>query len=230
MGARKKVQPKAGDSSPAQNTKAPDPLEIAKEFLNLGEQVQKSLQLYASPEKMFEMSLNPLASPFRVAEVFTIAAKNLTEDPTPFIKANEKYAEKYLDLWEKTLKRLNEQIDTETEKPVDVFAPDRRFRDPAWEQYPLFNFMKQSYLLWDHWVKDVSTNIKGLDPKTAQKVSFYSRQITDAFSPGNYLWSNPKAIKKLIESGGQSLMKGLENYLKDLEEGGGTPEDQHGRA
>ncbi len=85
----------------------------------------------------------------------------------------------------------------------------------------MFDFIKQSYLLSARYVQDVVTHVDGLDPKTAQKVDFYSRQFVDAMSPSNFLFTNPEVLRKTAESGGENLLKGLNNLLTDLERGKG---------
>ena len=61
----------------------------------------------------------------------------------------------------------------------------------------------------------------GWTPKTAQKVDFYSRQFVDAMSPSNFLLTNPEVLRKTAETGGENLLKGLNNLLSDLEQGKG---------
>ena len=61
----------------------------------------------------------------------------------------------------------------------------------------------------------------GWTPKTAQKVDFYSRQFMDAMSPTNFLMTNPEVLRKTAETGGENLLKGLNNLLGDLERGKG---------
>ena len=61
----------------------------------------------------------------------------------------------------------------------------------------------------------------GWTPKTAQKVDFYSRQFVDAMSPSNFLLTNPEVLRKTAETGGENLLKGLNNLLGDLEQGKG---------
>ena len=65
------------------------------------------------------------------------------------------------------------------------------------------------------------TQVDGLDAKTAQKVDFYSRQFVDAMSPSNFLLTNPEVLRKTAETGGENLLKGLNNLLSDLEQGKG---------
>ena len=98
---------------------------------------------------------------------------------------------------------------------------DRRFKDDAWKDNEVFDFIKQSYLLSARYVQDVVTHVDGLDKKTAQKVDFYSRQFIDAMSPSNFLLTNPEVLRKTAETGGENLLKGLNNLLGDLERGKG---------
>ena len=109
----------------------------------------------------------------------------------------------------------------ETEPVIDAPSSDRRFKDDAWKENEVFDFIKQSYLLSARYVQDVVKHVDGLDPKTAQKVDFYSRQFVDAMSPSNFLLTNPEVLRKTAETGGENLLKGLNNLLSDLERGKG---------
>ena len=100
-------------------------------------------------------------------------------------------------------------------------SSDRRFKDDAWSENEVFDFIKQSYLLSARYVQDVVRQVDGLDPKTAQKVDFYARQFVDAMSPSNFLLTNPEVLRKTAETGGENLLKGLNNLLGDLERGKG---------
>ena len=64
-------------------------------------------------------------------------------------------------------------------------------------------------------------NVDGLDAKTARKVDFYARQFVDAMSPSNFLLTNPEVLRKTRETGGENLLRGLNNLLGDLERGRG---------
>jgi polyhydroxyalkanoate synthase len=63
--------------------------------------------------------------------------------------------------------------------------------------------------------------VEGLDEHTARKVAFYTRQYIDALSPSNFLLTNPEALRETVASGGQNLVRGLNNLLEDLARGGG---------
>ena len=59
------------------------------------------------------------------------------------------------------------------------------------------------------------------DPKTREKLEFYTRQCLDAMSPTNFAATNPKVLKAAAEIKGEGLIKGLNQLLKDLGKGKG---------
>ncbi|HYZ62404.1 MAG TPA: class I poly(R)-hydroxyalkanoic acid synthase, partial [Acetobacteraceae bacterium] len=121
-------------------------------------------------------------------------------------------------LWQNTTRRL---LGVHTEPVIDAPAADRRFKDDAWKENEVFDFIKQSYLLSARYVQDIVSHVDGLDPKTARKVDFYARQFVDAMSPSNFLLTNPEVLRKTSETGGENLLRGLNNLLADLERGRG---------
>jgi polyhydroxyalkanoate synthase len=105
-------------------------------------------------------------------------------------------------------------------KPVIEPEPDdKRFSAPDWQQNPLFNALKQYYLLSAAtWLKAVE-DIGGLDEKQRHKLTFIMRQFIDAMSPTNFALTNPQVIHETITTGGQNLVKGMQNFLRDIQEG-----------
>ena len=123
-----------------------------------------------------------------------------------------------MDLWQTTARRM---MGEDTAPVTAPRADDRRFKDAAWEENQLFDFIKQSYLLTARWMQQTVRDVDGLDDKTAQKVDFYTRQFVDAMAPSNFLMTNPEVLRTTIETGGENLVKGLQNLLDDLERGKG---------
>jgi polyhydroxyalkanoate synthase subunit PhaC len=64
-------------------------------------------------------------------------------------------------------------------------------------------------------------DVDGVDPLEKRRVEFFMKMLTDAFSPSNFLASNPTALKEVMATGGASLVKGMENFQADLQRGGG---------
>jgi len=85
----------------------------------------------------------------------------------------------------------------------------------------VFDFIKQSYLLAADNLQGLVQSVEGLDDKTARKVQFYTRQFVDAMAPTNFVLTNPTVLQTTLDSGGDNLVKGLQNMLADLERGRG---------
>lgn len=101
-------------------------------------------------------------------------------------------------------------------KPVQL--DDRRFKAPQWQSSPLFAYTAAAYLLNSRHLMAMAEAVDA--PKRArQKLLFGVGQIIDAASPANFLATNPEAQSKLIDSKGESLARGLQNMLTDMQKG-----------
>jgi polyhydroxyalkanoate synthase len=106
-----------------------------------------------------------------------------------------------------------------------VAAPakgDGRFKDDDWSSNFLFDYMKQSYLIAARHIQHAVASVDGLSPESEKKVAFFTRQYVDALSPSNFALTNPQVLRETLASGGQNLLKGLNNLLADMEKGGGN--------
>jgi polyhydroxyalkanoate synthase len=102
--------------------------------------------------------------------------------------------------------------------PEPVIAPergDRRFNDPAWSQEPVFDYLKQAYLLASKRMVEAVEGAEGIDQATRTQAVFYTQQILHALSPANFPHTNPEAIRRAIETGSVSLISGFANALAD---------------
>jgi len=98
---------------------------------------------------------------------------------------------------------------------------DARFKDADWSSNFLFDYIKQSYLIAARHIQHAVSSVHGLPEESEKKVAFFTRQYVDALSPSNFLLTNPQVLRETAASGGQNLVKGLNNLLADLEKGGG---------
>jgi polyhydroxyalkanoate synthase len=101
-------------------------------------------------------------------------------------------------------------------------AKDRRFADPAWKESVAYRSLAQSYLAWGNALYRFLDEAK-IDKRDAERARFVVSLVVDAMSPTNSLAGNPAALKKLVDTGGVSLVHGLENFLGDLLHNGGLP-------
>ncbi|MGI4954588.1 MAG: PHA/PHB synthase family protein, partial [Janthinobacterium lividum] len=153
-----------------------------------------------------------------VATAFLDMTAQLMRDPTHAVRASIGFWQDYMTLWQSSARRMW-GMDA---PPVISAAPgDRRFDGEAWNSSEVFGFIKQSYLLSARYIQDVTGGAAGLDPHAVQRVDYYARQFIDAMSPANFLLTNPEALRRTAETGGENLLRGLSNLLGDLERGRG---------
>ncbi len=100
-------------------------------------------------------------------------------------------------------------------------ARDWRFKDEAWQSNPVYKRIGQSYLAFCKSADGILGN--GADWRTQERAKFILNIATSALAPTNTLLGNPAALKKAVETKGQSLVKGLENFISDLRHNGGMP-------
>jgi polyhydroxyalkanoate synthase len=80
----------------------------------------------------------------------------------------------------------------------------------------------QSYLAWGNALTSFVEK-SGLDSLTKRRAQFVVSLLTDALSPTNTLLGNPAALKRVIDSGGGSLLEGIKNLLTDFTANQGMP-------
>jgi polyhydroxyalkanoate synthase len=160
----------------------------------------------------------PGPDPLNLGSAFLEMTARLMANPGRLMQAQIGFWQDYLTLWQNTARRMmGEKAQAVIEEP----KTDRRFKDDAWRENEVFDFIRQSYLLSARFFTNMVQTTEGLEPKTAQKVDFYTRQFVDAMSPSNFLLTNPEVLRRTAETGGENLLKGLSNLLADLERGKG---------
>jgi polyhydroxyalkanoate synthase len=107
------------------------------------------------------------------------------------------------------------------EKPVATVAPersDRRFVHAKWRDDPYFDLLKQSYLVFANYLRELVDSAQ-VDERTRERMRFAARQCIDAMAPTNYFLGNPEAMELAQQTRGESVSEGLRNLLADLQKG-----------
>jgi polyhydroxyalkanoate synthase len=132
-----------------------------------------------------------------------------------------KIAEAQVDLWTQGLSLWQRALGLETPRTelAEKADKDKRFNDPQWQQNPLFDTIRQSYLLVSERMLGSVDTIEGIDDKQREKLRFMTRGFVDAMSPSNFAATNPLVLERAMETKGESLLKGLENMLRDVGKG-----------
>lgn len=114
--------------------------------------------------------------------------------------------------WQRSLGMPSEDL-------VKPHADDTRFSDPQWQDTPSWDIAKEWYLLFTHQMQDMLYETPGMSNKDRRRAAFWWRKWLNAVAPTNFLWTNPVAMRKAIETNGDSLVKGVQNFLADLKAG-----------
>ena len=194
----------------------PDPAELSRQIADIAERSQRLVADFLSRQNG-EDGIG-MASPMAIGAAFFEMTARLMSDPSKLVQAQLALWNDYMTLWQRTTQRL---LGGEAEPVIETPSEDRRFRDKAWSDNALFDYIKQSYLLTARCVQGAVKDIEGLDERTARKVDFYTRQFVDAIAPSNFVMTNPEVLRATLESRGENLLNGLKNLLDDLERGKG---------
>ncbi len=193
-----------------------DSREFSEILAKITEKSQRLVQDFASRQQSEEII--SMDDAMHMSGLFQQLATRIMADPMQLAQAQINFWQDYMNLVNQATLRFWGQ----EAKPVREPAKgDKRFRHEAWEENPLFDFIKQSYLLAADYIHSTVRNAEGFDDKTARKVDFFTRQFIDALSPTNFLATNPEVLERTMETGGANLLRGLEKMLEDLEAGGG---------
>ncbi len=199
----------------------PNPVEISKTISEIAGRSQKLVSDWIERQasnKGHNSNGAAATDPLNVGGAFLEMTTRMMSDPGKLVEAQLSLWQDYMSLWQSaTLRMMGSDPDAIAEPHRD----DRRFKDPAWEDNQLFDFIKQSYLLTARWMQSTVSSVEGLDEKTAKKVDFYTRQFVDALAPSNFVLTNPEVLRTTMESGGENLVNGLQNLLEDLDRGQG---------
>lgn len=203
-------------SAPQANT--PDLGVMTTKILQIAARSQKLLNAFMDRNKTFIRKM-PSMDPGHLGEAFADFTKSTLAKPDRLIEAQITFWQDYVRLLKSTIAAQGGQ--KKIEQVIAPAAEDKRFKDPAWQEVWIFDYIKQSYLLFARWAQTLVDHIDGIDPKEAHKIEFYTHQFIDALSPTNFWLTNPEVLRTTIETKGENLINGLKNLLDDIERGQG---------
>jgi polyhydroxyalkanoate synthase len=148
-------------------------------------------------------------------EAASAAFKSLAE---AYAKQPEAFSDAQLDLFGRQSTALQEMSQGSPSQAGDA---DPRFSDPAWRENPFFDFVRRIYLAQSGWAENLAWNAPGLSETERRRAAFFIRQAMAAFAPSNMLMGNPKALKALFDSDGQSIQRGFQQLQNDFDAGHG---------
>ncbi len=194
-----------------------DPAEVGRTMARIAEQSQRLVQEFAARQQGGAQDYSVL-DPGVIGKTFQELYSQMMSDPKRMLDTQLRFWQDYAALWQGALSRAQ---GNEAQPVVEPARGDKRFKDDEWNDNPVFDYIKQSYLLASNHLLGCVRETDGLDAHTAQKVEFYTRQFIDAMAPTNFAATNPEVVRRTLETGGENLLQGLSNVLDDLERGNG---------
>ncbi|GJE16733.1 PHA/PHB synthase family protein [Methylobacterium marchantiae] len=153
-----------------------------------------------------------------VVKTLGTVAERWMVDPQRSMEAQKKLSDAFITLWGSTWFRLQGEV----APPVALPEPkDTRFKHAEWTTNPIFDFIKQSYLITSRWAEELVEEADGIDEHTRHKAQFYLRQIVGALSPSNFVMTNPELIRHTLQENGANLVRGMKMLAEDIEAGKG---------
>ena len=143
--------------------------------------------------------------------------KTLTGQPARVLEQQVNY-------WGETLKNYaNAQsaLTRGVSPSDDSGLNDKRFSNKLWRSHPYFSFVRKQYEINAQALKEATGALELPDAVARRRVDWLTHQIIDMMSPTNFLATNPDALEKAVETEGESLVRGLENLVRDVEMNGG---------
>lgn len=144
--------------------------------------------------------------------------KQLSQQPSRILERQVSY-------WGETLRHFAEAQSAlsrgQFTAPPDDGPQDRRFANPLWESHPFFNFIKRQYQINALALQQAADSLDVEDHTDRRRIDWFTRQIIDMMAPTNFLATNPDALERALETEGESLVQGLENLVRDVEQHGG---------
>jgi polyhydroxyalkanoate synthase len=137
-------------------------------------------------------------------------------DPAEIIRAQTQLWTEGLAVWQRALGGVSPEESAALAEKADR---DRRFAAKEWRENPLFDTIRQTYLLVSERLLGSVDAIEGLDDAAREKVRFLTRGFVDAMAPSNFALTNPQVLERAMETRGESLLAGLEHMLHDLSKG-----------
>jgi polyhydroxyalkanoate synthase len=201
----------------AADNKNIDPAELSQTLISIAGKSQQLVRDFLVREQSAQHI--GVEDALHMSRLFQQLTSRLMANPVALVQAQMGFWQDYMALVQGATLRM---FGFQSQPVIEPKQGDKRFKNEAWEENPVFDFIKQSYLLTADYIHSTVRRAEGLDDLTAKKIDFYTRQFIDAMSPTNFAATNPEVIKKTLESRGQNLLKGLHNLLDDLSRGKGN--------
>jgi len=190
--------------------------DLKRVYQDVAERSSKILEQFA--QKQAQSLSAAVRDEMGIAKAFMDLYGRMAADPHLLAAVTVNWWVDAMRLWQSSWMKM---MGVEAAPVAEPAKGDARFKDADWSSNFVFDYLKQSYLLAARHIQHAVSQVDGLAPESEKKVAFFTRQYVDALSPSNFLLTNPQVLRETLNSGGQNLVRGLNNLLADIEKGGG---------
>lgn len=194
----------------------PEATQFFEEMANVSAKAQQMMMDFVASTPA---NLGMISEPEGIMRSATSFWETLTKawasaDPMQLIDMQKQWVEDAMSLWGGFASGEKAEI------------KDRRFSGEAWEEVPVFDLVRRSYLLASDYLTRSLDAFPGLDDDDRDRLRFQAKQFIDAMSPSNFAALNPEVLAEAQATNGQSLINGLTHMLADLKRGQITMTDE----
>jgi polyhydroxyalkanoate synthase len=175
-------------------------------LLQMGQSLTQGFLQWANSQQAALQS-NGAGSPFNPA---------FLPQSTALADLQRQTLEQHSKLWQSLLAA---KPDAPASPVINPEPGDRRFAAPAWSESPVYDYLRQAYLINSGFLKQMAEVAPVEDGDAKDRLRYLIRQYVDAMAPSNFAATNPEFIKTAIETRGESINIGIQNLLGDLEKG-----------
>jgi polyhydroxyalkanoate synthase len=197
---------------------------FAHNIARLVEEGGKAVAAYLKPREEGKIKSELANDVTDVVKTVGQVAEYWLSDPRRAFELQTSLGRAYLDMWMGAVKRMA----GESAAPVVTPDPnDKRFADAEWSQNQFFDFLKQTYLFTAQWGERLVEDAAGIDEHTRQKAAFYLKQIANAISPSNFVFTNPELLRETLSLNAENLVRGMHMLGEDIKTGQGHLKIRH---
>ncbi len=145
-----------------------------------------------------------------------ISATALVPDSEAAAGLHRELLEQHAKLWQAMLAR---KADAPPSAVVEAAPGDKRFAAPAWSESPIYDYLRQAYLINAAYLQRLADAAPVADGNAKDRLRYLTRQYVEVMAPSNFAATNPEFIKTAIETKGESIKAGLLNLIADMQKG-----------
>jgi len=128
----------------------------------------------------------------------------------------QEWLARHAQLWQGMLAKAPDQPAPAVAVPE---AGDKRFAHPAWAESPIYDYLRQAYLINAETLKRMADAAPLPDERARQRMRFLTRQMVDAMAPSNFVATNPEFVQTALATNGESIRQSINNLIEDLDKG-----------